>query len=95
MLLGLLLKKNAYRILVGRCEWKRRYGKPRHRREDNIEIGLIEKYKDSITIAHGRTFENCPINTFTSPYSLQNILFVIECKSLPCHCPVVLQQLLC
>jgi len=81
--------------LVGRCEWKRRCGKPWHRRKVNIEIDIIEKYRDSVTKAHGRTLENCPINTFTSPNSLQNILFVIIRKSLPSDCQMVLQQPLC
>jgi hypothetical protein len=34
-------KKNAYKILV-RKTWKRALGRPRHRWEDNIRIGLRE-----------------------------------------------------
>jgi hypothetical protein len=32
------MKKNAYRILVGRPEGKRPLGRPRHRWVDNIKI---------------------------------------------------------
>jgi hypothetical protein len=33
-------KRNAYRILVGKPEGKRPLVRPRHKREDNIEIDL-------------------------------------------------------
>jgi hypothetical protein len=32
--------RNAYRILVGKPEGKRPLGRPRHRWEDNIKMGL-------------------------------------------------------
>jgi hypothetical protein len=35
-------KRNAYRILVGKPEGKRRLGRPRRRREDNIGMDLRE-----------------------------------------------------
>ncbi|KAJ4429209.1 hypothetical protein ANN_26212 [Periplaneta americana] len=34
--------RNAYRVLVGRPEGKRPFGKPRRRWEDNIKMGLME-----------------------------------------------------
>ncbi|KAJ4443903.1 hypothetical protein ANN_05690 [Periplaneta americana] len=34
--------RNAYRVLVGRLEGKRPLGRPRHRWEDNIKMGLRE-----------------------------------------------------
>jgi hypothetical protein len=35
-------KKNSYRILVGKPEGKRPFGRPRRRWEDNIEMDLTE-----------------------------------------------------
>jgi hypothetical protein len=35
-------KRNAYRILVGKPEGKRPLGRPRHRWEDNIKLGVRE-----------------------------------------------------
>jgi hypothetical protein len=35
-------KRNAYRILVEKPEGKRSLGRPTHRREDNIEMGVRE-----------------------------------------------------
>jgi hypothetical protein len=32
--------KNAYKILVGKCEGKRSLRRPRHRWEDNIDMDL-------------------------------------------------------
>jgi hypothetical protein len=34
--------KGVYRILVGRPEGRRQFGRPRHRWEDNIKIDLGE-----------------------------------------------------
>ena len=34
--------RNAYRVLVGEPEGKRPLGRPRHRWEDNIKMGLRE-----------------------------------------------------
>jgi hypothetical protein len=34
--------RGAYNILVGRSEWRRPLGRPRHRWEDNIKIDLRE-----------------------------------------------------
>ena len=36
------LSRNAYRVLVGRPEWKRHLGRPQHRWEDNIKMDLRE-----------------------------------------------------
>jgi hypothetical protein len=36
-------KRSSYRILVGRLEVRRPLGRPRHRWEDNIQIGLQEE----------------------------------------------------
>jgi hypothetical protein len=38
----MLVKRNAYRILVGKPEGKRPLGRLRHRWEDNIEMDLRE-----------------------------------------------------
>jgi hypothetical protein len=35
-------KRNAYRLLVGKPEWKRRLGRPRRRWVDNIRMDLGE-----------------------------------------------------
>jgi hypothetical protein len=34
--------RNAYKILVGKPEQKRTFGRPRHRWEDNIKMDLME-----------------------------------------------------
>ena len=34
--------RDAHRVLVGRSEGKRPYGRPRHRQENNIKIDLQE-----------------------------------------------------
>jgi hypothetical protein len=34
--------RNAYNILVGKPEWKRPFGRPRHQWEDNIKMDLRE-----------------------------------------------------
>ena len=36
------LFRNAYRVLVGRPEWKRHLGRPQHRWEVNIKMDLRE-----------------------------------------------------
>jgi hypothetical protein len=33
-------RRGIYRVLVGKTEVKRPFGKPRHRQEDNIEMDL-------------------------------------------------------
>jgi hypothetical protein len=33
-------RRGAYRVLMGNSEGKRSLGRPRHRREDNIKMGL-------------------------------------------------------
>jgi hypothetical protein len=38
----MVVKKNAYRILVGKREGKRALGRPRHKWVDNIKIDLRE-----------------------------------------------------
>jgi len=46
-----------YRILVGKPEGKRPLGRPRHRWEDDIKVGLQEVGfggMDCIELAHGR-----------------------------------------
>jgi hypothetical protein len=35
-------KRNAYKVLVAKAERKRRLGRPRYRREDNIKMDLRE-----------------------------------------------------
>ena len=35
-------KRGAYRVLVGKPGGKRPQGRPRHRWEDNIKMGLLE-----------------------------------------------------
>jgi hypothetical protein len=37
------VKRNAYRVLVGKPEAKRPQGRPRHRWEDNIKMDFREK----------------------------------------------------
>jgi hypothetical protein len=34
--------ESVYRVLVGKCEGKRPFGRPRHRWEDNIKVNLQE-----------------------------------------------------
>jgi hypothetical protein len=38
----MMVKKNAYRILVGKPEGKRQLGRPRHRLVDDIQMDLRE-----------------------------------------------------
>jgi hypothetical protein len=45
-------KRNAYRILVGKLEEKRRLGRPRHRWVDNIKIDLKEIGWDGMDWIH-------------------------------------------
>jgi hypothetical protein len=48
-------KRNAYRLLVGKPEWKRPLGRPRHRLADNINMDLREigwDGMDWIDLAH-------------------------------------------
>jgi len=35
-------RKGTYRVLVGKCEGKRAFGRPRHRWKDNNKMGLQE-----------------------------------------------------
>ena len=35
-------RRDVYRVLVGKTEGKRPLGRPRHRWEDNMEVGLQE-----------------------------------------------------
>jgi hypothetical protein len=35
-------RRGAYRVLVGKPEGSRPFGRPRHRREDNIKMDLQE-----------------------------------------------------
>jgi hypothetical protein len=37
------VKRNAYRILMGKPEGKKRLGRPRHRWVDNIKMDLRDK----------------------------------------------------
>jgi hypothetical protein len=37
------ITRNAYNILVGKPEGRRPFGRPRHRREDNIRKDLRER----------------------------------------------------
>jgi hypothetical protein len=36
-------RRGAYMVLVGRCEEKRLFGKPRHRWRVNSEVGCVGK----------------------------------------------------
>jgi hypothetical protein len=59
-------KRNAYRILVGKPEGKRRLGRPRRRWVDNIKIGLREigwDGMDWIDLAQDRDHWRALVNT--------------------------------
>jgi hypothetical protein len=40
----IVVKRNAYRVLVGKPEGKKQLGRHRRRREDNIKIDLKDKF---------------------------------------------------
>jgi hypothetical protein len=40
--------KNAYKILVRNPEWKRPFGRPKHRWESNISMDLVEIRWDGV-----------------------------------------------
>jgi hypothetical protein len=46
--------RNIYRVLVGKTEGRRPLGKPRHRWEDNIKMGLQMWGVDLIELAQDR-----------------------------------------
>jgi hypothetical protein len=46
------VKRNAYRILVGKSEGKRPLGRPRHRLVDNIKMDLREVGWDGVDWIH-------------------------------------------
>ena len=50
--------RNAYRVLVGRCEEKTSSGRPTHSWEDNIKIDLRDVYCDIVLV--GR----CEVKSF-------------------------------
>jgi hypothetical protein len=50
-------KRNVYRLVVGKPEGKRPLGRPRHRWNDNIKMGLLEiglSFVDWIGLAQDR-----------------------------------------
>jgi len=50
-------RRDAYRVLVGKPEGKRLFGRPRHRREDNMKTDFQEVgcgVMDWIEMAHDR-----------------------------------------
>ena len=50
-------RRGVYRVLVGKAEGKRQFGRPRHRWEDNIKIDLQEVVcgdRDWIDLARDR-----------------------------------------
>jgi hypothetical protein len=60
------VKRNAYKILVGRPKRKRPQGRPRHRWEDNTKMGLRETGwggTDWIVLAQDRDQWRALVNT--------------------------------
>jgi hypothetical protein len=57
-------KRGAYRILVGRSEGRRPFGRPRRRWEDNIKVDLqeVEWSMDWIELAQDRDRWRAPVN---------------------------------
>jgi hypothetical protein len=58
--------RNAYRILVGKYDGKRPHGRPRHRWENNIKMGLREIRfggVDWIHLAQDRDWCQALVNT--------------------------------
>jgi hypothetical protein len=59
-------KRNAHRIFVGKSEWKRQLGSPRHRWVVNIRMNLREIGWDDIywfDLAQDRGQWRAPVNT--------------------------------
>jgi hypothetical protein len=59
-------EKSVYRILVGKSEGKRPLGRPRHRREDNVEMDLGQIAwggVDCIDLAQDRDQSRALVNT--------------------------------
>jgi hypothetical protein len=44
--------KNTYNILVGKPEWKRTFGRPRRKKEDNIRMDLTEICSEGVNWMH-------------------------------------------
>jgi hypothetical protein len=58
--------RNAYKIVVGKCEGKRPLIRPRHRWEDNIKMDLGEivfKVMDWIYLVQDRDWRRSRVNT--------------------------------
>jgi len=54
---GMRERRGVYRVLVGKPAGKRPFGRPRHRWEDNIKMGLKEvgwRGRECITLAQDR-----------------------------------------
>jgi hypothetical protein len=65
----LLLKRDVYRLLVGKPEGKRPLGRPRRRRLDNIKIDLLEiglSVVDWIGLAQDRYRWRALVNSVTN-----------------------------
>ena len=59
-------RKGVYRVLVGKPEGKRPLGRPRHRWEDNIKVGLQELGMDWIKLAQDRDRWQALVNVITN-----------------------------
>jgi len=59
-------KRDVYRFLVGKPEEKRPLGRPRHRWEDNIKVGLQELGMDWIKLAQDRDRWQALVNVITN-----------------------------
>jgi hypothetical protein len=68
-------KRNAYRLLVGKPEGKRRLGRPRHRWVDNVRMNLGEfgcSDVDWIGQAHDRNRLRALVNSILNLRLLSN-----------------------
>jgi hypothetical protein len=63
---GMGEKRQAYRILVGRCEGRRPLGRPRHRWEDNIKMDIQGGGVDWIELAWDRDRWRAVVNAVTN-----------------------------
>jgi hypothetical protein len=61
--------RNPYRILVGKLEGERQFGRPRRRWEDNIKTHLEELASEDVNLIHLAINPQVPLqvtNSFTS-----------------------------
>jgi len=63
-------KRCAYRVMVGKTDGKKPFGRPRHRQQNNIKMDLLEMGwggKDCIALAQDRDRWQVTVNVVMIP----------------------------